>query len=435
VNFDNSNALRKRFHAAIPGGAHTYARGDDQFPEGMAPYITRGQGCRVWDVDDNEYIEYGMGLRSVALGHAFPVVTEAVKAQLSLGSNFCRPATIELECAEAFLRLISSADMVKFAKNGSDATTAAVKLARAYTKRDMIGICSNHPFFSVDDWFIGGTAINAGISMCIRELNTSFKFNDIESVESMFRKNAGQIACMILEPERDVPPGADFLRNLRAICEREGALLIFDEIVTGFRWSNGGAQDVHGVIPHLSTWGKAMGNGFPIAALAGERDIMDRGGLSHDAERVFLLSTTYGGETISLAAALATMKVYETEDVIGHLEAAGRRLRHGVLECIEDHGLGDFFQLAGRDSCLFFLTRNESGEPSQEFRTLFLQEMLGRGVLAPSFIVSYSHQNSDIDETIRAVDESLRTYAKAIRQGCEKFLRGRPVKSVYRSRN
>jgi glutamate-1-semialdehyde 2,1-aminomutase len=325
--------------------------------------------------------------------------------------------------------------MVKFAKNGSDVTTAAIKLARAYTGRDMIGICSNHPFFSVDDWFIGSTSIYAGIPKCIRDLNAYFSFNDIESVESMFRQHAGQIACVILEAERDVPPDAGYLHSLKSICEREGALLIFDEIVTGFRWANGGAQAVHGVIPHLSAWGKAMGNGFPIAALAGERPIMERGGLFHEDERVFLLSTTYGGETVSLAATVATLNVYRNEDVIGHLEAVGKRLRQGVQQCIDDHRLGDYFQVSGRDSCLFFATRNEHGEPSQEFRTLFLQEMLRRNILAPSFIVSYSHQEKDIDETISAVGKALRIYAKAINQGCEKFLHGRPVRPVYRSRN
>jgi glutamate-1-semialdehyde 2,1-aminomutase len=401
----------------------------------MAPYITQGQGCRVRDADNNEFIEYGLGLRSVTLGHAYPAVVEAVKSQLSRGLNFCRPSVLELECAETFLDMIPTVDMVKFAKNGSDVTTAAIKLARAYTGRDMIGICSNHPFFSVDDWFIGSTSIYAGIPKCIRDLNAYFSFNDIESVESMFRQHAGQIACVILEAERDVPPDAGYLHSLKSICEREGALLIFDEIVTGFRWANGGAQAVHGVIPHLSAWGKAMGNGFPIAALAGERPIMERGGLFHEDERVFLLSTTYGGETVSLAATVATLNVYRNEDVIGHLEAVGKRLRQGVQQCIDDHRLGDYFQVSGRDSCLFFATRNEHGEPSQEFRTLFLQEMLRRNILAPSFIVSYSHQEKDIDETISAVGKALRIYAKAINQGCEKFLHGRPVRPVYRSRN
>ena len=434
-DFSRSNSLRKRFHAAIPGGAHTYARGDDQFPEGMAPYITRGAGCRVWDIDNNEYIEYGMGLRSVTLGHAYPAVVQAASAQIPLGISYCRPSVIELECAEAFLELVPTTDMVKFAKNGSDATTAAVKLARACTNRNMIGICSNHPFFSVDDWFIGSTSINAGIPQCIRDLNAYFRYNDIDSVESMFRENRGQIACIILEAERDIPPGADYLEELKAICEREGALLVFDEIVTGFRWSNGGAQAVHGIRPHLSTWGKAMGNGFPIAALAGERRIMERGGLFHDDERVFLLSTTYGGETVSLAATLATMQVYESEDVIGHLEAMGKRLRDGVNQCIGKHGLDGLFEVSGRDSCLFYITRDQNGDPSQALRTLFLQEMLDRSVLAPSFIVSYSHHDADIDQTIQAVDESMQVYAKAIAEGYEKLLRGRPVKPVYRSHN
>ncbi|MGV6816469.1 MAG: glutamate-1-semialdehyde 2,1-aminomutase [Thiotrichales bacterium] len=433
--YEKSLALRERFNATIPGGAHTYAKGDDQFPEFAAPYISHGEGCRVWDVDGNEYVEYGLGLRSVGLGHAYPEVSQAVIEQLAKGANFCRPAVIELEAAEQFLEMIPGAEMVKFAKNGSDATTAAVKLARAYTGRDKVGVCQDHPFFSVDDWFIGTTRINAGIPKAITALNASFKYNDLESVDALFQQNPGEIACLILEAERDRPPAPGYLQGLKDRCEAEGALLIFDEIVTGFRWHNGGAQTLHGVTPHLSTWGKAMGNGFAIAALAGQREFMDRGGIYHEHERVFLLSTTYGAETSALAAVKATMQIYQHEDVIAHLYRMGAMLREGVEDLIEKYDLQGRFKTYGKDCSLFFGTNDPEGNPSQAYRTLFLQEMLKRGVLAPSFLVCYSHQERDIEITLNAVDESLAIYQKAIANGYEHYLEGRPVAPVYRKKN
>src|SRR5687768_9510990 len=198
MKFTASTRLQEKFSHLIPGGAHTYAKGDDQFPEGMAPYIVRGKGARVWDVDGNEFIEYGSGLRSVSLGHAFDPINNAVKAQLELGANFGRPSTIELECAEEFLSIVEGADMVKFCKNGSDAVEGAIKLARAYTGRDMVAMCASHPFFSVHDWFIGATPMDGGIPEGSKKLTTQFYYNDLESARKMFAENPGKIACVIL---------------------------------------------------------------------------------------------------------------------------------------------------------------------------------------------------------------------------------------------
>lgn len=434
-DFTKSNQLKTRFNSLIPGGAHTYSKGDDQFPEFMAPYITHGKGCRAWDVDGNEFIEYGMGLRSVTLGHAYEPVIEAVKKQLDYGCNFGRPTMIEAECAEQFLDMIPGAEMVKFAKNGSDATTAAVKLARAYTGRDLVGFCGSHPFFSVDDWFIGKTKINSGIPQAIQDLSVSFTYNDIQSVKSLFDKYPDQIACLILEAERTEEPKPGFLQEVKSLCEENGTVLVFDEIVSGFRWHNGGAQTFHGVTPHLSSWGKALANGFAVAALAGKREIMDLGGIYHEKERMFLLSTTYGAVTHGLAAAMATMKIYEEEPVIEHLFRMGAKLREGIQHSIDHHQLDGYFALYGRDCCLFFGTRGQDKTPSQPYRTLFLQELLKRGIMAPSLIVSYSHKESDINETIEKVNECLEIYKKAIEEGHEKYLVGAPVQPVYRKKN
>lgn len=435
MRFERSNALQERLHAVVPGGAHTYAKGDDQYPEGRAPVIARGLGCHVWDVDGNEFIEYGMGLRSVTLGHAYEPVLEAVRRQLMLGTNFTRPAAIELECAEALLELIDGAEMVKFAKNGSDVTTAAVKLARAWTGRDLVAIPAEATFLSFDDWFIGATTMAAGVPGAIRDLTVTFHFNDAASLEELFVQHAGQIACVIMEPAGASEPASGFLEAVRAICTRHGAVLVFDEMITGFRWHLGGAQKVYGVVPDLATFGKAMGNGFSIAALVGRRDILERGGLRHDGERVFLLSTTHGAETHALAATLEVMRIYREEGVIERLYSIGARLASGVNEAIEARGLTDYVRLHGRQCNLVYSTRDSNGNPSQPYRTLFLQELLRRGVLAPSLVVSTAHAEADTSKTVDAIDGALHEYGRALDGGIEHMLEGRPVKPVLSARN
>jgi glutamate-1-semialdehyde 2,1-aminomutase len=430
--FERSQELGARFHNAIPGGSHTYAKGDDQFPEHCAPYIVSGKGCRVRDADGNEFIEYGMGLRSVTLGHAYPGVVDAACRQMQLGSNFVRPATIELECAEEFLTMIGGAEMVKFGKNGSDATSAAVKLSRAFTGRDIVAICAEHPFFSVDDWFIGTTAMSAGIPKAIQDLTVKFHFNDPGSLRQLFRTYPGRIACVILEVEKEIPPDRGFLKDLPDICHEHGAVLILDEIITGFRWHNGGGQALYGITPDLSTFGKGIANGFSVSALAGKKEIMEPGGIRNARERVFLLSLTHGGETHSLAAALATMRTYQSEPVIETLWSRGERLMRGLKQSICEHRLEENVLLLGKPCCCVYGTRDGEKCPSQEFRTLFLQETITRGILAPNFVVSYSHTEGDIDRTVECVHEALNVYRKALDEGIGKYLKGHPVRPVFR---
>jgi len=432
--FDNGRVLSRRAQRLIPGGAHTYAKGDDQYPQQAPAFIARGQGCHVWDLDGNEFIEYGMGLRAVTLGHAYGPVVEAATRQMHLGANFVRPAPIEVECAERFIELVPTAEMVKFGKHGSDALDGAVRLARAHTGRDYIAICGDHPFFSVSDWFIGSTPMPAGIPQWVRSRTIKFSFNDLASVQALFDRHPDEIACVVLEPARLDEPAPGFLQSLKDLCHRNGALLIFDEMITGFRWHKSGAQHVYGITPDLSSFGKAIANGFSLSALAGRREIMELGGYDHDRERVFLLSTTHGAETHALAAGIATMIVYRDEDVIGHLYRQGRRLRDGVSAAAQAAGVSKQVECLGRDCAVLFTTRDQEGSPSQEFRALFLQEIIRRGVLAPSFVVSYSHTDKDIDFTIEVVAEALQVYRKALEEGVERYLVGRPLKPVFRPR-
>jgi len=427
-------SLRERLHRAIPGGTHTYAKADDQYPSEAPAVLVRGQGCRVWDTEGNVYVEYGSGLRSVTLGHAFQPVVDAAAAALRNGVNLLRPSLLELECAEQFLDLVATADMVKFTKDGSTATTAALKLARAYTGRDLVALCDSH-FFSYDDWYMTITGADAGIPQAVADLTLTFGFNDLPSLERLFAEHPGRVACVFLEPERTEAPRGDFLREVEDLCRKEGALLAFDEMITGFRWHTGGAQAVYGVTPDLSTFGKGMANGFSVSALAGRREVMERGGLHHDQERVFLLSTTHGAETHGLAAAIATMAAYVEHDVVGALHETGRRLREGVEAAARDAGVDEFFRVVGRDCNLVFETRDPTGAPSQDYRTLFMQELVRRGVLAPSFVVSYSHDEKTIDETIAVVAEALAIYRRALDDGVGHYLTGSSVKPPYRKFN
>ncbi len=435
MNFTKSLSLQKKFNSIIPGGSHTYAKGDDQYPEFMPPYIVRGEGSHVWDADGNEFIEYGSGLRSVTLGHAYKPVIEAAAKQLPFGSNFIRPAVNELECAEMLLSFIEGAEMAKFAKNGSDVNNAAVKISRAYTGRDLVAICSSHPFFSVDDWFIGSTAMNAGIPKAVQNLTVKFTYNDIGSLENLFNQYPNQIACVILEPEKETAPVNNFLHEVQRLCKQHGAVFILDEMITGFRWHRSGAQKYHGIIPDLSTFGKAMSNGFSVSALVGKRDIMKLGGLDHDKERVFLISTTHGAESHALAAAMATMSVYKNEPVIEQLWKQGERLEKGINKAVAEYGLQDNIILLGKPCCLVYGTRDQEKKPSQPFRTLFIQEIMKRGILASSLVVGYSHTDKDIDRTIEAIDGALGVYKKALNEGIEKYLIGKPVKPVFRRFN
>ncbi len=434
LNLKISDLLRGRSHRIIPGGCHTYAKGDDQYPRMSPAFIDYGKGSHVWDVDGNEYIEYGMGCRAVTLGHAYQPVIEAACRELLRGVNFSRPSRIEVECAEEFLSIVD-ADMVKFCKNGSDATTAAVRLARAFTGRDKVAICSDHPFYSIDDWAISKTPVNAGVPNVTKGLTKSFRYNDMASVEELFETYPGEIAAVILEAAKYQDPENNFLHRLRDLCSVNGCVFILDEMITGFRWHNGGAQRYYSVRPDLSTFGKALANGFSVAALAGRRDIMELGGLYHNKPRVFLLSTTHGAETHSLAAAIATIQTYKNEPVIETLFQRGKMLKSGLEKVIKSHDLEPYVEIVGKPCCLVFATRDQSGKPSQEFRSLLLQELARRGVIGPTLVLSYAHTEQDIQSTIAAYDGALAVYKKALSLGVAEFLIGPASKVVYRKFN
>ena len=434
-NFERSRELSRRAHELIPAGAHTYSKGDDQFPFDSPGFIERGAGCRVWDVDDNEYLDWGMGLRSVILGYGYPRVNEAVLAQIAKGTNFLRPAPVEVELAEILTELIPSAEMVKFAKNGSNVTSAALRLARAYTGRDYIALCKEHPFFSFDDWFIGTTPPNAGIPAAVTQHSLTFHYNDIESLKSLFDQFPNQIAAVIMEPVTLEEPKENFLAEVRDLAHKSGAVLIFDEMISGFRWHLSGAQAYFDVIPDLSTFGKAIGNGFSVSVLAGKKEIMELGGITHSQPKVFLLSTTHGAETHSLAACIATIQEMKDKEVVNHLWKIGAAVKDGINDLAAEMGLADFISCIGYAASPAIITKDREGQVSMPLRTLFMQEMTAQGVLMPSVALSFAHQQSDVDLTLEAARETFDVYGRALEDGIEKYLVGPPVKPVFRKFN
>lgn len=455
---DENEALRTRLHRAIPGGAHTYSRGDDQFPASAPPVLVRGKGAYVWDNQDRRYLDYGMALRAVTLGYADSRVNAAAAAEMEKGVNLTRATLTELHAAESLIELVPSIEMVKFGKNGSNVTTAAVKIARAYTGRRFVCIPRQHPFFSFDDWFIGTTVMRRGVVPDHAAATLVFDYGDAGSLATLFAEHPGQIAAVMLEPATTQVPcpagcgeafgwpvklcsacprnGENFLQQVQQLCRREGAVFILDEMITGFRWHLAGAQTLFGVQPDLTTFGKGMANGFSVAAVGGRRELMQVGSTDvSGAERTFLLSTTHGAEMTGLGAYLETLRIYQVEDVVGHLWRYGASLRDGIREIAARHALASFVQIDGPAICLNYMTHDASGAPSLAFRTLLAQELLARGIMMPWIAVSQSHGAEELEKTLQAFDGALTVYAKALDSGVDSFLRGPVIRPVFRSNN
>lgn len=449
-------ALRARLHRVIPGGAHTYSRGDDQFPSIAPPVLSRGKGAYVWDTQGQRYLDYGMALRAVTIGYADPRVNAAAIAQIENGVNLTRATEIELEAAEMICDLIPCAEMVKFGKNGSNVTTAAVKIARAYTGRRYVCVPRQHPFFSFDDWFIGVTAIKRGTLADQAATTLVFDYNDLGSLKALFDQYPDQIAAVMLEPSTHIwpheadgrpglPPEPDrtpdsyaggFLHQVRDLAHANGALFILDEMITGFRWNLRGAQATFGVEADLATYGKAMANGFSLAAVVGKREFMSVGSTDTPGmERTFLLSSTHGAEMPALGAFVEATRINAADDVPGHLWAYGARLKAGLAEVAGRHDLQDHVFMEGPAIALNYVTRDADGAPSLPMRTLFAQEMLKRGVMMPWLAISKAHGDAELALTMDAFDGALGVYRQALENGVDSRLNGPAIKPVFRTHN
>ena len=408
----------------IPRGTQTLSKGPDQFVDGVTPkYLDHGDGCHVWDVDGNEYIDYPMALGPVLLGYNYGPVVEAVTREVRKGTTFTLMSPLEVELAELLVEVIPCAEMVRFGKNGADATMAAIRIARAYTGRDHIAFCGYH---GCHDWYAITTSLNKGIPRFNAGLIHPFEYNRPETLQNLFSLYSGKIGAVIMEvPAED--PKEHFLQQAIDIAHKQGALFILDETCTGFRWSLGGAQQYYGIVPDLGCFGKGMANGFSISAIVGKREFMK------ELNDIFF-SMTFSGETIGLAASIATIREIRQKGVIDYIWQQGKHLRQGLHRIKEE--LGVDVDITGHPPRSGFVFRGSDGIESLDIKSLFLQEAHKRGVLfgGPVYI-SFSHTEQDIERTLDVSYEAMRTVREAIDEGgVDRFMEGKKIGTVYRSR-
>jgi glutamate-1-semialdehyde 2,1-aminomutase len=425
TRYELSEKHLHRAELTIPLGSQTFSKSRTQFPVGVSPlYINRAKGCEVWDVDGNRYIDLVSSLASVTLGYQNRKVDNAVRRQLRKGSIFSLPGKIEAEVAEMICELVPSAEMVRFGKNGTDATTAAVRLARAYTGKNKVLVCGYHGW---QDWYIGSTSRNKGVPKSVSELTESFNYNDIESFKNAV--SAGDIACVVMEPMNMVYPNPGFLEEIREVTSRLGVVLIFDEIITGFRFSRGGAQELFGITPDLSTFGKGLSNGFPLSAVVGKREIM------MEMENIFF-SGTFGGELLSLAAGKSVLELHQSDQVAPRLAEIGDLLTESIQVLIDEFNLQDYLHFTGHSSWKFLNWRSPVATDLPKIKTLFMQEMFKNGVVVlGTHNVNLAMNKKAMRSIISAYRESLGVVSKSIHGSTlDRDLKCPPIQPLFRVR-
>jgi glutamate-1-semialdehyde aminotransferase len=423
-NLAESVKLLERARRVIPAFTQTLSKNPTQWVQGVAPaYVARASGAHVWDVDGNRYIDFPMALGPVILGHAHPAVNEAIARQLQDGITFTLPHPIEIDVAERVVALVPGAERVRFGKTGSDVTSAAVRLARACTGREAVLACGYHGWH---DWYIGSTSRSLGVPQAVRDLIGSFTFNDLASLDAALDHRRGEVAAVILEPCGAEEPAPGFLEGVVERAHAAGALVIFDEIITGFRLAPGGAQERYGVQADLSAFGKALGNGMPISALAGQAEFMDR------LDEVFF-SGTHGGETLSLAAARAVLDEL-TPAAYEALYAKGERLRAGILRAMEDAGVADWVEIGGAAPRTVVTVQERDGSgPGLPAKTLVQQELVKRGVLFNgSNFICLAHSDEDLDVAIDAYRAAFARLAEGLAGDVNELLEGDPIQPAFR---
>ncbi len=404
--YKKSEIMLEKALKLIPLGSQTFSKSKTQYPHGVSPYfIARGKGSHVWDVDGNEYIDFVSGLASLTLGYCDPDVTAAVQTQLESGSIFSLPHPIEIEVAEKIVEMVPCAEMVRFGKNGSDVTAGAVRLARAYTHRERVAVCGYHGW---QDWYIGSTTRNQGVPAAVCQLTHIFQYNNLDSLEILFKHYPNEIAAVVMEPMCGTYPQDGYLASVKSLAHKHGALLIFDEVVTGFRYSKGGAQEYFGVTPDLAAFGKGLANGYPVSAIAGRADVMKL------MEEIFF-SFTFGGEALSLAAAAATLNKLQTQPVVETLIKQGTKVIEGVKKLIVKHNVSDFMDIVGFPTCPALVIKDTEKYSQWEIRTLLLQELFERGILfIGTHNINYSHTDQDIEILLKTYDEVFQILFDAV---------------------
>ncbi len=426
IRYKKSEAHLIRAERTIPLGSQTFSKSRTQYAVGVAPlYANRANGCHIWDLDDNKYIDLVSSLASVTIGYNDRKINSAVKKQLSKGVSFSLPGVLEAEVSELICELVPSAEMVRFGKNGSDATAAAVRLARAYTARDHVAVCGYHGW---QDWFIGSTTRDKGVPKAVSDLTHSFSYNDLDSLQRIF-ETIPDIACVVMEPMNSTYPEPGFLEGVQGLAKKYGAVLIFDETITGFRFSAGGAQELFGITPDLSTFGKGMANGFPLSAVVGKREIM------MEMENVFI-SGTFGGELLSLAAAREVLTLHMKRDVSSELTEIGINLRQEVEKSIADLQMTEILHFSGHPSWHFLNWTSTMDFTVQELRAYFHQEVYKLGILVLStHNVNLAFSKRDIKRVSEAYESVLLRLSSLIAKGMLRdSLEVQPLSPLFRVR-
>lgn len=404
--YQASEQYLERALKSIPLGSQTFSKSKTQFPHGVSPYFAKNaKGATIWDLDGNEYLDFINGLLSVSIGYADEDINRAVKTQIDEGVTFSLSHSLEAEVAEKLIDLVPCAELVRFGKNGTDSTSAAIRLARAYTQKDIVLVCGYHGW---QDWYIGSTSRSLGVPETTQSLTKVFKYNDIDSFDALINEYRGRIAAVILEPMNIAFPMQGFLEHIREVTTQEKIVMVFDETITGCRFAPGGAQELFNVTPDLATFGKGIGNGFPLSAVMGKKDIMLL------MEDVFY-SGTFAGETASLAAANVVLDKIKNDNVCGYITELGEYLCSSLCALIKKHNLHDIVGVAGHPSWSFITFSESDAATSFEMKTLYMQEMFKHGILSfGSHNLSFAHTKEDVHQLMVAYDEFFQLLNKCI---------------------
>ena len=407
TRYSKSEAWLQRAEQAIPLGSQTFSKSRTQYPVGISPlFAKRAKGASIQDIDGNWYVDLVNSLAAITIGYGDRCISRAVRKQLSKGVIYSLPGTLEAEVASLIIELVPSAELVRFGKNGTDATSAAVRLARAHTGRDLLAVCGYHGW---QDWYIGSTTRDKGVPAATKSLTKSFVFNDIDSLSGLISKSPQQFAAVVMEPMNVSFPEKNFLQDVRKLCDDNGIILIFDETITGFRFASGGAQELFNVIPDLSTFGKGIANGFPLSAVVGKRQIMK------EMEEIFF-SGTFGGELLSLAAAKVVLEKHKKADITGILAEKGESLRNEVESMILKNNLQEVLSLSGHPTWVFLNWSPTDQYSVNEIKTFFMQEMFQRGVLIlNAHNISLAFGRKELQIVLKAYSETLQNLSSAIK--------------------
>ena len=424
--FLESERLLRLAESVIPLGSQTFSKSRTQYPVGVSPFFaSKGSGSYIWDVDGNKYVDLVASLAAVTLGYGDPEINRAVKKQLKKGVSLSLSNKLETVVAEKIIDLVPSAEMVRFAKNGSDATSAAVRIARYFTGKDHIISIGYHGWH---DWYIGSTTRSMGVPSTVQALTLSARYNDLLHVENLFEEVKGDVAAVILEPMNSVDPAPGYLESLKSFCSANNVLLIFDEVITGFRFAKGGAQELFGVTPDLSCFGKGIANGFPISVITGRREIME------GFKEVFF-SGTFGGELLSLTAANVVLDKVRENRVIPELYRVGQAIQKGLLSEISDNKY-EFVNLSGNPTWTFLNWTLSNDALQNKVKTYFLQEMFKRGILVLSTNnVTTTLSQKDISKILIAYAEVFEAISQAlVRERLDVLLECRPIVPLFKVR-